>query len=106
MKNLLMCPQESVDNIYKTLTSKIVINCTDKDKEYLFKTNKNALDMKLSGYTDIVINKIVFGYGLFTGTAKVNYDSLNSSSTLPIGNYSHYKIPVVNPSHNSVWLFP
>lgn len=68
--------------------------------EILFLLLLNILELKEDGYTDLIINRIIFTYAIFEGKTQVNYKETkpNLFKRIPMANYSHYKIPVVVPN--------
>ena len=81
------------DNIYKTIGKLRVINTNEKSyyKEYI----QNFINFTQNNYSDTLITKIVFSYGIREGTVPANYMGAQEKPSI-YQNYRHYKLPVTN----------
>jgi hypothetical protein len=86
------------DNIFRTIGTLRLINKQDKE---LYKTFINdVFDSQYGNYSELLINQIVFSYGIREGIAPINR-SINTSVGLNkqindsiTQNYKHYKLPI------------
>ena len=78
----------------KTLTTLTKINTTNEDKKYLLDIIQTSLDFKQGGYDDMMIDKIIFSFGIFKDKADINYNLTvpNFFKNVPHANYSPHKI--------------
>lgn len=81
-----------------TLGNKVKINTGDKDRAYLEEVIKVNLEYANSGYAEINIDRIAFGYGVYKGKANIDYGDFNPRDfEVKMGQFSHNKFPIVNP---------
>ena len=79
-----------------------------EDKVTLLNYIQENLLLKQNGYEDVEISKIIFSYGVISGKLSKHQNYINLKETKILHqNYSHYKIPIVNPSSgfasNKLW---
>ena len=78
----------------------VKLNILDSEKENLIKYIQHNLALKQNGYTDITINQIIFSYAVIEGKTSQVLDIGEINKKVIHQNYSHYKIPIVNPYDN------
>ena len=90
----------SEEGVVKSLNKFTRVNTSLADKNFMLDYLFNILEFKEEGYTDLIINRIIFTYAIFEGSTEVNYTETkpNLFKRIPMANYSHYKIPVVVPN--------